>query len=299
MEKTERHPLLYTFFLLLAAAIWGFAFAAQREGVQHIGPLMFNGIRFILGALALLPLALFRKAEPAFDFRKQLPGYLAAGFLCAAAAGLQQIGIVYTTAGKAGFITGLYVIFVPLLALLRRHVLVWNIWPAALLATAGLFMLSLTENFTFEGGDLLVLASSLLWAIHMLVIGRLVQTIDSIILSIAQFVICGILHLAGGLVLEPFDAGMVSGALLPIIYSGVFSIGVGYTIQVVVQKYMKPARVSIIICSEGIFAAVGGWLLLGENLSPRQLAGAGMMLAGMLIARISFGKKRRTIISAG
>jgi drug/metabolite transporter (DMT)-like permease len=278
--------------LLLTAAIWGFAFVAQRAGMEHIGPFTFNAIRFGIGSLVLLPFVLrggrLRGVRPA---GARLPGRLLKGGLLAgvilfAGATLQQTGLVYTTAGRAGFITGLYVILVPLLGLLWRHRPGLGGWLGAAFAVGGLCLLSVNENLSIALGDALVLAGALAWAAHVLVISRLSPTLPSTTLASFQFGVCAGLSLLVALVTEQTTRAGLGGAAVPILYSGLLSVGIAYTLQIVAQREAPPTHAAIIMSLEAVFAALGGWILLHESFSPRDLLGCGLMLAGMVISQI-------------
>lgn len=281
--------------LLLTAVVWGFAFVAQRSGMEHVGPFTFNAIRFLIGALALVPLMVTldrRRATQAvvpLRERSLLIGGLLAGVVMFAAATLQQIGIVYTTAGKAGFITTLYVVLVPVLGLALGHRPPAAVWVGALLAAAGLYFLTIQEGFTIAWGDLLVLMGAFLWAGHVLLIGHLSPGTDPVKLAFLQFMACAAFSAIAAALSETVTADAVRAALAPILYAGIMSVGVGYTLQVVAQGHTRPADTAIILSLEAVFAVVGGRLLLGEELSLRALFGCGLMLAGILISQL-FGK---------
>jgi drug/metabolite transporter (DMT)-like permease len=273
--------------LLLTAAIWGFAFVAQRAGMEHVGPFTFNAIRFAIGTLVLLPFAVRGGRLAGIRFTgRLLKGGLLAGVILFAGATLQQTGLVYTTAGKAGFITGLYVILVPLLGLLWRHRPGLGGWVGATLAVGGLGLLSLNEHWSIARGDALVLAGAFAWAAHVLVISRLSPTLPSTTLAAFQFAICAGLSLFVALVTEQTTSAGLGGATVPILYSGLLSVGIAYTLQVVAQRDAPPTHAAIIMSLEAVFAAIGGWVLLHESFSPRDLFGCGLMLAGMVVSQI-------------
>ena len=296
MKQATKQVVTSNVLLLLIACIWGTAFVAQEVGVSYIGPLFFNGIRFLLGTLFLLPLLIIRKKKLQFSIKKYIPGGLVLGAVLFIAATLQQVGIVdvHTTAGKAGFITGLYVILVPIFAYFLKHRIAWNVWPSALLAVVGLYVLSIINSFTLGWGDLLVLLSAVFWAVHIIVIDRLSPEMDSIALAAIQFAVCGMLSILSALFLEPFSIIYVKNALIPLLYSGLLSIGIAYTLQVVVQKRAKPFQVSIILSSESLFAVLGGWLIIGETLSETQIIGCVLMLSGMILSQIHIQTHRKT-----
>ena len=281
--------------LLLAAAIWGFAFVAQRVGMQHVGPLTFNGVRFLLGAAALWPLAwrgpllrLTASDAPASTgrFSPSVRWGLVAGLLLFCGATFQQVGVVYTTAGKAGFITGLYVLFVPLFGLLVGKRTGRLTWVGAVLAAVGLYLLSAKGITGIALGDGLVLLSAVFWALHVLAIDRYVHRVQPLQLAATQFAVCGALSVVGAFVFETPEPAAIGAAALPILYAGLLSTGVAYTLQVVAQRKAHPSHAAIILSLESVFAVLGGWLILSESLSVRGLAGCGLMLAGMLLAQL-------------
>jgi len=280
--------------LLLTAGIWGFAFVAQRVGMEHIGPFLFNGIRFALGSLSLLPLIYLGMGNGSSRNTPVLPtgpatkalGSILAGLVLFGGASLQQIGIVYTTAGKAGFITGLYVILVPIVGLGLGRKTSAGTWIGAILAVTGLYFLSVTEQFTIDKGDLLVLMSAVMWAAHVLWISWLSPRMNPLVLASSQFAICSFLSLLTAYIMEPILAGSILAAGVPILYGGICSVGIAYTLQVVAQRDAHPAHASILLSMEGAFAVLGGWLILNETLSLRGLAGCALMLAGMILSQI-------------
>lgn len=284
--------------LWLTALIWGFAFVAQRAGMEHIGPFLYNGLRFILGSISLIPLILWlnykgKGLSPIISGNFLLKGGLTAGIVLFAAASLQQAGMVYTTAGKAGFITGLYVILVPLLGLFIGQKIGKNLWIGAIVAVCGLFLLTFSGKLLIEKGDLLVLLSAFFWAIHVQLINNLVKKLPALPLSAIQFAVCGILSLATSMIFETTLPGEVQKAAIPLLYGGLLSVGVAYTLQVVAQKHVHPAYASIILSFETVFAVIGGWLILNESLTTRNLAGCLLMLAGIVIVQLK-GLRFRT-----
>ncbi len=272
--------------LLLASAIWGFAFVAQRIGMEFIGPFLFNGVRFALGALVLVPFILRHKdiSPPTAARSSLLRAGLPLGLLLFCGANLQQLGLVYTSAGKAGFITGLYVVIVPILGLYWGQRPPLATWIGGVLATGGLFLLSVTEELTLAPGDGLVLAGALFWACHVLLVGRLATQHEPMRLAALQFAVCAMLSLLVAVAREPIVLEALLEATPAIIYGGAFSAGIAYTLQVVAQRHTPPAHAAIILSLEAVFAALGGWLLLQETLSGRALLGCSLMLAGMLFS---------------
>ncbi len=275
--------------LLLVALIWGFGFVAQRVGMEHLGPYAFNGIRFLLGGLCLLPLAL-RRTSVSTEQKNRRISLIKAGSLAGVvlfiAATLQQVGLQYTTAGKAGFITGLYVVLVPMIGLLLHQRTTTGTWIGAVAAAVGLYLLSVTDDFRIARGDLLELIGALFWAGHVLVLSYLSPRTVPVRLAMTQFFVCGALSLLTGFLLETITLQAIMDAAVPILYGGVCSVGAGYTLQVVVQRKAHPSHAAILLSLESPFAALGGWLLLDEMLSGRALTGCGLMLAGMLLSQL-------------
>ena len=280
--------------LLLTATIWGFAFVAQRVGMDYVGPFTFNGFRFALGSLTLVPLLLINNRQgaitksplPLTKTRMIILGGGLAGFALFMGATLQQVGLVYTTAGKAGFITGLYVVIVPILGLFWKQQSSLGTWFGAILAAAGLYLLTITAQFTIALGDFLELAGAFFWAGHVLIIGWLSPRIDPIKLAFFQYTACSFLSLLTAVITEVITLHGLFLATLPIAYGGLISVGIAYTLQVVAQRYAHPAHAAIILSLEAVFAAFGGWLILGETLSSRGLIGCSLMLAGMLLSQL-------------
>ncbi|MCX7040359.1 MAG: DMT family transporter [Spirochaetes bacterium] len=300
--------------LLLTAAIWGFAFVAQRAGMEHVGPFWFTAVRFALGSLSLLPLVLLRRRSARRAAGKAvqsaagktaavglasagakatspprlrvLPAGLLAGAVLFGGAALQQVGMVWTTAGKAGFITGLYVVLVPLVGLFWGERAGWPRWLAALLAAAGLFFLTVTRSLTLERGDLFVLAGALFWTAHVRLLGWLSPRTDPLALSCVQFAVCALSSAVAAALSEPLALAALLAAGLPILYGGLLSVGVAYTLQVVAQRCAPPAHAAVFLSLETVFAALGGALVLGERLGPRGLLGCALMFAGMICSQL-------------
>ena len=286
--------------MLLAAAIWGFAFVAQREGMETMGPFLFNTARFFIGTVFLFPIVwyLSKKKKTQDNKEKSTKKLLFAGFIAGLflfiASSFQQVGIQYTTAGKAGFITGLYIFFVPLIGIFLGQRTGSGTWLGAFIAVIGLYLLSINEDFSIAKGDLLQLICAVFFAAHVLVIGYVAKRMDPLKLSLIQYFVSGILSLFIAVSIEVITWQMVVDTAIPLLYAGIMSIGVGYTLQVVAQQHAKSSHAAIILGLEGAFAVLGGWLILDENLSTRGLIGCALMLTGMflsqLLPRLSFKK---------
>ncbi len=289
--------------LLLTAAIWGAAFSAQRSGMESVGPFAFNAVRYAVGALSVLPLLLFsryraRRAGPSGGPRPGLPLKLAyvgiTGAVLFCGTSLQQAGLVTTTAGNAGFITALYVVLVPLVGMAFGKRSGALIWVGAVLALAGLYILSVGSGFTVSRGDLLELVGAFFWTFHILVVGRFGSRMDGLELAIGQFLTASALSLAGALAFEPRAFAGTLSAAVPILYGGVCSTGIAFTLQIFAQKEAHPAHASIIMSLESLFAAIGGIILLGEPLTGRLAIGGALMLAGTIISQLEGAQRAST-----
>jgi len=253
--------------LLVTATIWGFAFVAQRVGMDYVGPFTFNGIRFALGSLVLLPMILRNSGRPDRLETPQDPvggkmlvaGGALTGLALFAGASLQQVGLVYTTAGNAGFITGLYVVIVPILGLIWGQRPGGGTWMGAVLAAVGLYLLSVTDDFTIAFGDLLVLIGAFFWAFHVLIIGWLSPRTDPLKLACFQYAACSVLSLITAVLAETMTITGIMDALIPILYGGVMSVGIAYTLQVIAQRHAHPAHAAILLSLEAVFYRVG-WM---------------------------------------
>ena len=273
--KQFRGALLLT----ITALIWGTAFVAQSLGMDHLGPFAFNGVRNFIAALALLPVLLFmqRKApkktqtdEERKQSRKTLwVGGVLCGSALAVASNLQQFGISFTTVGKAGFLTALYIVIVPILGLFLKKRVPVTVWVSVVIAAAGTYLLSVQEGFTIAPGDLLVILCALGFSVHILIIDHFSPMVNGVALSCVQFLVCGILKSAG-----------------PLLFTGLMSSGVGYTLQILGQKDTPPAVASLIMSLESVFAALSGWLVLGQSMNGRELLGCVLVFAAVILAQI-------------
>ena len=278
--------------LLLVAVIWGFAFVAQRSGMEVIGPFAFSGVRFALGAVSLLPVLMIQRRRQARNGSirlspvRRLMWAVTAGTALFIAVSLQQVGLVKTTAGNAGFITCLYVVLVPMVGIFLGRATGLRIWIGAALALIGLYILSIGAGFKFAPGDLLEFIGAFFWAAHILVIGQVGSRVDAVELSVGQFATCSVLSLITAVIFEPNAFAGVRPALIPILYGGLMSTGVAYTLQVVAQRKAHPAHASIILSMEALFAAIGGVMFLHEPVTARLLAGGLLMFAGMLCSQL-------------
>ena len=280
--------------MLLAASIWGFAFVAQRVGMETMGPHWFNSLRFFIGVVALTPVVIWMDRvqaksateSPKSSVKTLLMGGAVAGFLLFIGATFQQVGLQYTTAGKAGFITGMYIFFVPLIGLFFRMKTGLGTWLGALIALWGLYLLSINEDFTLSKGDTLQLICAVAFAGHVLMIGYLASRMDTVKLSLVQFFVAGLLAMILALYSEQLTWCMVTSTAVPLLFAGVMSTGIAYTLQTIAQQHAHPSHAAIILSSEGVFAVIGGFLLLNEVLPVQGLLGCGLILAGMLMSQL-------------
>lgn len=296
--KTKEVPLKNSLFLMLTATIWGIAFVAQSVGMDYLGPFTFNSVRCLIGGLVLLPLIWFREkkavwirsgssAEQKRAGRKNLlAGGAACGILLFLASNFQQFGIQYTTVGKAGFITACYIVIVPILGIFLGKKCSPFLWTAVFLALAGLYLLCITDGFSIGLGDLLILICALLFSFHILVIDHFSPLADGVKMSCIQFFICGVLSGIAAMFTESLELSSLFAAWLPLLYAGVFSCGVAYTLQIVGQKGMNPTVASLILSLESCISVLAGWILLGQKLSSREIIGCAVMFAAIVLAQL-------------
>lgn len=284
--------------LLLTATIWGTAFVAQSVGMDYVEPFTFNSIRSLMGGIVLLPVLWFlgrrRESSPPMDkdpgqikSRRTLwTGGILCGLLLAAASSFQQVGIQYTTAGKAGFITACYIILVPLLGLLLGKKCGPLIWVSVLLALTGLYLLCIRDGFSIGRGDVYVLICALLFSLHILVIDHFSPKTDGVKMSCIQFFVCGICCGAVMLFTESPQLSNILAAWKPLLYAGILSCGVAYTLQIVGQRDMNPTVASLILSLESCISVLAGWIILGEKLSGREILGCVVMFGAIVLAQL-------------
>lgn len=295
-QKTSlKNPLL----LLLTATIWGVAFVAQSVSTDYVGGFTFNASRFIIGALVLVPVILFFEQKPAkagstssasnapvHSRRDLIIGGIACGICLCLASNFQQFGIKYTTVGKAGFITACYIVIVPILGLFLGKKCSRYIWIAVAMSLIGLYLLCITDGFSIGKGDILVLICAFLFSIHILVIDHFSPKTDGVKLSCIQFLTCGVLSAIPALIFEQPDLGSILSAWKPVLYAGVMSSGVGYTLQIIGQKDMNPTVASLILSLESCISVIAGWIILGEQLSAKEIFGCVIMFAAIILAQL-------------
>lgn len=286
----NKQALRADILLLITSCIWGFGFVAQRSGMEFVGPFTFNAVRFLLGSLSLIPLIIFRGRRSGGSPKQVHPqpktvivSSCIAGTLLFIGVSLQQIGLIYTSAGNGGFITGLYVVLTPIFGIFLGRKTGMPTWIGAGFTLTGLFFLSAAGHITeINPGDIIIAVSSLFWALHVLTIDRLVQQVDPLMLAAGQFAWCSVYAFIAVFFRESITLESLRGGLIPILYGGFGSVGVAYTLQVVAQRDAPPAHATIILCLEGVFAALGGVIILSEPLGSWTLLGFILMFCGMV-----------------
>jgi drug/metabolite transporter (DMT)-like permease len=260
--------------------------------METMGPFLFTGVRFLIGVVVLLPVIWFLSKKPQqthkaeVSTKKLIYAGTVAGLLLFGGISCQQVGLQYTTAGKAGFITGLYIFFVPLIGLFLGQKTGSGTWLGATIALFGLYLLSIKEDFSIAEGDLLQLICAVFFAAHVLVIGYLAKRMDTLKLSLVQYLVCGFISLFIAIAIEMISWDMIVATAIPLLYAGVMSTGIAYTLQVVAQQHAHSSHAAIILSLEGAFAVLGGWLLLDEHLPARGLLGCALMLTGMFLSQL-------------
>ena len=292
----KKQTITSSLLLFLAAIIWGAAFVAQSVGMEYMGPLTFNAARFLVGGIVLLPFALHGevkqwKAIPTEKGRKSqlkitLLGGLCCGIAICTASTFQQYGMLYTSVGKAGFITALYIVLVPIAGLFFRRKPRRLVWLCVAIAVVGLYLLCINESLTVNFGDLLMLCCAIVFTGHILVIDHFSPKANGVTLSCIQFLFSGIVSLIGTFLLEtPTWNGIIMGSL-PILYAGVMSCGIAYTLQIIGQKHVEPTIASLILCLESVVSVLAGWILLHERLTERELLGCLLMFVAVILVQL-------------
>ncbi len=274
------------FILALTAFIWGTSFVSQRIGMNYLEPFTFNGVRSIIGGLTLIPFILFFRSNENYQRKELITGGVLCGILLFAATSMQQIGIQYTTAGKAGFITAFYIVLVPIYGIFLKKKTGLKVWIAVAIALLGLYFLCITEKFTIGKGDIYIFICALIFACHILVIDYFSPKVSGIKMSCIQFLVCGIISIPFMFILETPKISAMTTGILPLLYAGIFSCGIAYTLQILGQKNANPAIASLIMSLESCFSVLSGWLILGERMSAKESAGCVLMFAAIIIAQL-------------
>jgi len=278
------YSVLHTGLILLAAMIWGFAFVAQKEGMLYIGPFLFNTLRFFIGSILLL--VVFFKALKGIQLNVLRAG-IVLGFLLFAGATFQQVGIIYTQAGNAGFITSLYIVFIPIVGIFLNRPTKVYIWFAIILAIIGFLLMSLDfKTFHLSLGDLLVFICSIFWALHVSLVESYAKLNKSIALACIQFLTAGFLSLIFSIFTEDILIKAIENAWIPIAYAGIFSVGVAFTLQIYAQRFVPANIAGILFSSEALFAMIGGIFILNESISFRQMIGSALIFLAILFVQL-------------
>lgn len=300
----NKYTLRQSMLLLLTAAIWGVAFVAQSVGMDYVGPFTFNTVRSLLGGIVLIPCIVLLKrinvgskdtagaaehasGDPAGQRKVLLTGGVACGVLLCIASNLQQFGIMYTSVGKSGFITAMYIVLVPVLGIFLKKKAGIKIWCSVAIAVGGLYLLCMTDSgFSIQKGDLLLLLGAVIFSFHILTIDYFSPKVDGVKMSCIQFFTCGILSMVCMFLFEQPQIGAILQAWMPIVYAGVMSCGVAYTLQIVGQKGMNPTVASLILSMESVISVIAGWLILHQKLSGRELLGCVLMFAAIILVQL-------------
>lgn len=310
-QMNRKMPLKNALILLTAATIWGTAFVAQSVGMDYMGPFTFNGLRYYLGALVLVPAIVLRRAaeKRAFEQRAKHPagidgespgpsvkriltgGCLCGFFLCVAS-NLQQFAIISVDVGKAGFLTAMYIVIVPVLAFFVTRRTSLRLWISVALACAGLYFLSISGGMRLETGDLALIGCAAVFSLHIMCIDRF-GDVDGVVLSCLQFLVAGTLSMLAALLRETVSPAALAAGWFPVVYAGIFSCGIAYTFQIIGQKGVDPAIASLILSLESVVSVLAGFLLLGQALSARELLGCVLMFAAIILVQLPEPGERR------
>ena len=312
-SKSGKSQLGGSLCLFLTAFIWGTAFVAQSVGTEYVGAFTFNMSRSVLAGLALLPVIAVsegrkrnrdipdvRAEENRNEKKKERKQLIAGGILCGTAlcvaSNLQQIGIAYTTVGKAGFITAMYIILVPVFSVFLHKKAGMKLWISVVIAVAGLYLLCMTGGgLSVEKGDLIVFCCAVAFSVHILTISFFAPKVDGVKMSCIQFWTAAVISAAGMLIFERPDPDAVLAAWMPICYAGILSSGVGYTLQIVGQKDLNPTVASLIMSLESVISVIAGWVILGQSMGAREIAGCILMFAAIILAQLPERQKRHEI----
>lgn len=287
--------------LLLTATIWGVAFVAQSVGMEYIGPFTFNAIRCVLGGLVLIPviLVLKKKKETGAENQEKedkktlWAGGIACGVILCIASNLQQFGIMEASVGKSGFFTALYIVMIPVIGIFIGKRPGIKLWFCVALAVVGMYLLCMKDgSFTIERADIMLLLCALAFSFHILVVDYFSPKVDGVKMSCIQFFVCGVLSAVGMLFTETPDISNIQAAWLPLLYAGLLSCGVGYTLQIEGQKGINPVIASLIMSLESVISALAGWVILGQVLSPKEILGCVLMFVAIIITQIPIGNKK-------
>lgn len=307
MVTDKKKALGGNFALLLAAIIWGTSFVAQDVGMEHVEAFTYNGIRMLMGAAVLIPVIIFMQLKKRSDYKdlskerrkKMLAVQVKSGIICGlilfCASNLQQFAFNYIpegASGKIGFITALYMLLVPVFGLFLRQRQRIVVWLAVVMGCVGAYLLCVDSAMTIGVGEILTLGCAVFFAIHILFIDSVADKVDGVILSATQFLVVGVLSVICMFIFETPRISNINTAIVPILYSGVLSSGVAYTLQIIGQKHTNPAVASLIMCLESVFAVLAGWIILGDNLEVREYIGCAVMFAAIILTNLPEKKKQ-------
>lgn len=294
--QMKKVTLRNSFLLFLAAFIWGVAFVAQSVGMDYMGPFSFNGARFLMGSAVLLPLVLIRRKRnqalknTSVDLKDTLKGGICCGLALCSAALFQQFGIMYTTVGKAGFITTLYIIIVPVMGLFLKKKVSGRVWIGAVIAAFGMYLLCMSERFALSRGDTCVFICAILFSVHILVIDYFSPKVDGVELSCLQFLTAGVICSVFAFIVEKPVPGNFIDGIIPLAYAGIMSSGVAYTLQIIGQKDMDPTVASLILSMESVVSMLAGWVILRQALSTRELLGCALVFGAVILVQLPDNK---------
>lgn len=291
-SNMNNNKILYRFLLILASIIWGFAFAFQTMGLDSIGAFYFNAIRLLMAAVCLIPVVkAYNHFNPKFKStkiltKKQILPGLACGLVLGIASALQQYGLYYTSAGKSSFITALYIIMVPLIGIIMKTKPGAKIWISVLIAVIGMYFLCIKDGFTLNYGDILTFFCAIFFALQIIIIDKYGFDIHPIVLSITQFIVASSISFILALFNETISIANISDALIPLLYAGIASGAIAYTLQIIGQRKTPPAIASLLMSGESVFGAIGGFLILGQKLSVREIIGCALVFCSIILAQL-------------
>ena len=295
----KKATLRSSFLLFLAAFIWGVAFVAQSVGMDYMGPFSFNGARFLMGSVVLIPLIVINrkknkaKNQAKFGGKVTIAGGICCGLALCSAALFQQFGIVHTTVGKAGFITTLYIIIVPIMGIFLKKKVPGKVWIGAVIAAVGMYLLCMSERFALSKGDTYVFICAILFSVHILVIDYFSPKVNGVELSCLQFLTAGVISsIIAFFVEKPVLQNFIDG-IIPLAYAGIMSSGVAYTLQVVGQKDLDPTVASLILSMESVVSMLAGWVILGQALNRRELLGCALVFGAVILVQLPDRKKKK------
>lgn len=287
--------------LLLTSFIWGLAFVAQSVGMDYVGPYTFNFSRFFVGAIVLIPFVAInvskKKTVKKSNLKITLFGGIGCGIILCAASCLQQIGVLYTDAvGKAGFLTALYIIIVPILGFFFGKKSKALIWVSVLLATFGLYLICVKDGFVFDKADIILIACAFVFSLHIIFIDFVSPKTDGVVISCIQFAVAGVISLGIAVFTEKINIRDILSAYIPILYAGAMSCGVAYTLQIIGQKFIEPTKASLLMCLESVFATLGGFVILKERMSVKEFIGCGVVFAAIILAQFCEKKPKEALM---